>query len=515
MDKIFFFYICLGLLALSFVAFLMANTDNSSIRDDQDVYELRVAYPDIDNIDKIETSNVYNIVCYTVLGSLYSTMIKIGDHGEVEANLINSFGWVEGIENQAYFEFYPELRDSSGELIGPESALHSLKRLLVTNNTHGEFNSFLRNSGHVLKSIDEVHPDLSVQGNRLLINTNKKNHNLFNILTSVDFAIIPKKSINNDNLKVLNHQVTSGPFYLSYEQNKGDYDFVFRKNNFYHDRTSSKVQRVLFKKAPKPGDSLRLLLDDKADVLTTDDKTEPSDVFTFYEKHKDKFNLHKTKEIFLTFAFFTPHGREEISRRTRNYLFVALQKEYQRYYHGNKFLKFARQYFPGFGSGGLSLEELDEIETMISKNAKLVESDIVVAVREELLENFRNVFSKVEGLRFVKLNKDYSIVEKREHLVIAKVDTGYHEDGSGVNYALKVGSLVYRGETQDTIDEYNNTLSKEARLKFLKDIHRYTLENAFIIPLGRTPYVSLSQKNYIIKFPVNYSNTHLWKIQKL
>ncbi len=473
--------------------------------------EIKVSFPEIRNINDYDTANVQLATDYTVLEHLYTNLITLNSEGQLESVLAEKFGWED--EDTIYFQLKKDLKDSLGEPLTVEDVEISFKRLLILDkNSHGKLAGLL-SKDKSLKNLEEKHPSIKTvpEQNKITIDLKNRSPFIFNLFTTIDYGIIPAKSIDPNKMNISNYKRTTGPY--SFSSQKQDLsDLKFAINGHYVDYKDTYPKSIELILSPTPQTTQNLVAENKIDVIPTDDFISYSDLKKLHEDYKDSF-LHETRPLKLRFISFTKKGLSEFDLEQRRFLSHALRKAHAESQKGK--IQPVVQFFPRFAEGSLSEVQEEELVSSYSQATKKPHRNFKIAIYPTFLKIYQEIFKSLSFVEFVP-TEDIISYENNSPGVdayIMSTDSGYHEDLSLFSYTISSGFLGHDQKTaQSIIDRYSLDPEKKSRIETLKNIHLESLTEAKVIPLSRSSYTALSFNGLKINFPVFFSNSHLWKI---
>lgn len=477
------------------------------LKNHEEPYILKVAFPQFGDISDYDTANVTKAYQYTVLENLYANLVTINENGDLVGVLAEDFGWTD--ERTAFFKIKSGLKSSKGGSITIEDVYKSILRILVLNSTHGQLSDYLATPDFKLTSIREVHPDISIKDSKIFFKLSYKNYSFFNLLTSVDYAIIPSSSIDNETLKIKDYTNTTGPYFYKGKIKSSN---TFQRNSNFVNYRSESANEILFIESVVPKNSIELIKLGKVDVITTDDTTSPSDLITFAENNNN-YTLHRTRDLMLNFLFFTSSGLDKVKLEERMYIFLKLKEIYNEYIKNFSYISTTDQFFSNFAEGAIEKNELEKKMSEFRLKSKVPEYRIRIGVYPRDLNYYQSIFANVPFLDLVPKGATFTKSDNDLDGFIGVTDVGYHEDSSLISYSIKAGLLGHNPQNASKIlKQLTNLEKKKDRIEFIKKIHYDSFKDVKFIPFSRTSYVAVATKQFVIKLPKDYSNTHLWKI---
>ena len=482
---------------------------------------MRVAFPYDQSPEKYDPANITLAPEYIFLENTFSPLIEIDVHGAVTAGIAASFEWVG---DEAVLKIRNDLFTVDGIKVTAADAAASLKRIMIlTGNTHGNVHDLLCR-GAQLKSLTDFCPGIEVRGDELVLKPGRRWPFLFPMLAAIDFAVIPLGSIDTATLAIKDFRNTTGPYYVSHDAGNGKITLKANPRHYhYSTEIAQEIQLVPMDKS-QPASSLKALAAGEVDVVTTIDAATPEDMLQFHKRNSDRFTLHATQDLRNILIGFTEKGRRLFSGEERRAIGQAVRHEFLKLAEGGLAYKPGIQFFPVFGEGGLSDQQLTTLKQAFSEapepllDGKGLRASIIrLALREE----FRAIFSKV--LPGIKLEdgqnpyfEDYSGREaEMPVLYIGGPDTGFIEDIGLLSYSMNSGSFkIPQEERREWLAQYGEIERKEDRIARLNQLHFDALMDPIIVPLAVAPYVALATKEWDIGLSKLYANNQLWLFKR-
>lgn len=479
---------------------------------------LRVAFPYDKPVSFYEPTNIHLAPEYFFLEYIYSPIVEVGKEGELAPAVAESFEW-KG--DDLHLKIRDDLTTVSGTKITADDVVFSLKRLLVkTGNTHGDFRALVCGD-HPITSVNDACPGIVTQGRTVILKAGMRKTFLLPMLAAIDFAIIPRSSVDPTTLKITNYKETSGPYYVSDDDGKGN---VVLKANPKHFHYSDKMPQTVYLVPTDPKNmtaSLSNFKEGKVDFITTIDAARPEHVIDF-SREVSNSKLHTTMNIRSFVLVFTKRGLTELSQSQRVAIGKKVKEAFLKGFKDASGYQESFQYFPSFADGGLAKDEVAELQDRQNKaDAPLPKGLKLVAVRVGDKEKFVNMFKDVlpEGDVDVGSPPEFTKYDRPEdmpHMFLGGPDTGFLEDIGLISYSLSAGIFgMTKAEREIWLSKYMTITSKEERLEKLHALHKQVLTEPVIIPLMVAPYVALIKKGWALDFPQYYGNSPLWLIRKI
>ena len=462
---------------------------------------------------------------YDFLENIYSTLVEYSPKGELVGSVAESFEWVG---SEAHFRIRPDLFTIDGQRIDANDVELSFKRLFILGGTtHGDLKEVVC-PNQELKSLSDECAGMQVRngGRTFVLILKDKSVFLFPMLVSIDFAIIPKDSMDKVTFKIKDYKNTSGPYFVSKDSSIGQIELSANPNHFHY---SEKIpQKVVFVPSGRTDklESLRLFSENKVDFITTTDSVPPDVIMDYFNKHKEDAELHATHALDTFMLIFTKRGMGIFSEKDRFTIGKEFRQIFQRRYLKKQGYEAAEQIFPAFGGGGLSEDQLYQIKSkMASADNDAVKKKNITVWNVNITNDFESTEDEYKSIfPTVKFEKpgeipgrvDYAAEKLSEpDFYLIRTDMGFQEDINLLSYYL--GSDFFflpKGGAKQWLRKYIATQDKEKRLQLLRELHFQTLSNAAIIPLAKTPYTALVRKPWKFNMSKFHANDPIWRISQ-
>ena len=482
--------------------------------------EIRVAFPYNRPAKFYEPTRIHLAPEYIFLENTFSPLVEVSPKdGSLLPGVAESWKWDGEVLT---LKIRDSLKTVDGVPVTAKDAEFSLKRVLVrTGNTHGNFQSLVCGASEI-KSVEDKCDGLWTKGNELFIKVEGKSAFILPMLSGIDFAIIPKKSVDPKTLDIVDYRNTSGPYYVLTDSEDGK---IILKTNPYHYRVNKDIPETVRLVPVDKGDktaSLKLFEKGDVDFVTTIDAVEPEDVITFAKNHSDSV-LHTTANIRTIVLVFTERGLKDLSNHERLLIGRKVKNALWPYFSKLPGYESADQYFPSFSYGSLDNATIQKIKAneptdelnLHGKPLKLATVRVGdMGALRSLIEKAVPGLTVEEGANvpaFSKYEKESDI----PHVFIGGPDTGYHEDISLISYMLVSGTFGMTKEERATwLAKYMAIPGQEERLEMLRSIHKTSLETGVLMPLASCPYVALARKGWKIELSQLFANNPIWLVKR-
>jgi hypothetical protein len=474
---------------------------------------LKVAFPYSKSASEYEPTKIYLAPEYIFLESIYSSLIEFDISGNIQSGVAQTFDW-HG--NELHFEIRKNLKTIDGIRITAKDVEFSLKRLMVmTGNTHGNLKDILCPNVD-LKSIDDICQNLEVRNDFLIIfKPAKKDVFLVKMLTALDFAIIPKTSVDLKTLKIIDYRNTTGPYFVEHDDEHGKIILAANPNHYHYSQKMAKKVELVPTDKNTPNSSLADFESGKVDFLTTVDFTTAEKIID-YAKMNPGNNLHSTINIRTFMLLFTNSGLEKLTKEERFYLGTEIKSIFKEHYKSSPTFKETEQFFPIFGEGSIDetqLKQLNSILTSVKLSGLFAKKLSLKLIRlGDATSLSKNISDKFPSISIATGTNTF---EDKPDIFISGPDTGFFEDITLISYSLNAGHLgLSKEESAIWLKDYMETTEKEDRLKKLRKLHFEALMKPSVVPLMSAPYVALARKPWVPKLSKYFANNPLWQVER-
>ncbi len=477
---------------------------------------LRVAFPSDKPATDYEPTKIHFDSQYIFLENVYSPLVEFDKIGALRGGVAEHADWVG---NELRLTIRPGLKTENGTPITAADVIFSLKRLLVlSSNTHGNFKDLVC-PGVQLKTVEDDCPDLKQDGNVVIIKAEKREPFLLPMLAAIDFAIIPRSSTDPNTLKIINYKETSGPYYVTKDDGHGHIELKI--NPYSYHVTKDIPQTVELVPELTAESSLKALLNDQVDLITTIDAARADKVLPFAEKHPE-FRLHATKAIRETFLLFTARGLKDFSVNQRRFISDKVRGIFSDIYKSTPGFNPIDTFFPSFSDVGLNSHEQAEIDELKRLGGTRPERPIEIGllhqghekictemIRKYLPNAHCSPITNIPGF------ESDSSAAKMPDAYVASTDTSFQEDINLISYSLNAGLFgLTKPERADWLAKYMSIDDKHKRIQMLRKLQFDALSSATIAPLLSSPYTALVRKPWHFELPAIYANDPFWLIKR-
>lgn len=510
-NIIFIFVIVLCGSGLIFGESLIMNSSRS------DSKILKVAFPSKENMTKYEPTNINLDYEYIFLENIFSPLVEMNKFGHVEPGVAEKIDWMG---DELKLTIRSNLKTISGQEITVDDVVFSLKRLLVlSGNTHGNFKDLVC-PGVELKSVEDECDGIRKDENAVYLKAKGGKAFLLQMLSSIDFAVIPQSSVDPKTLKLVNYGETSGVYSVTSQDSDGKLNLKMNPNHYFaSEKIPQEVQFVPYD-TMNAGESLKMLKHGVVDHIMTIDQTRVDEILAFVDD--DNYDLHATMKIRTLHALFTARGLKELSSDERLAIGSQLRKAFTEAYKNIKGFESRTDFFPALSEGGLTEDQRIELKKLNSKPLIEISKKIKIGLlKKSNIEAWANPIMKVlPAAECYRENnfpefKKYANPSDEPHVFIASTDTGFLEDISLISYSLNSGILgLTKPERAKWLADYMADQNKTTRTQKLKDLHFRALAEPVLVPLIASPYTAIVRKPWKMELSELFANNQLWRLQK-
>lgn len=478
---------------------------------------LRVAFPAQAPASDYEPTSIRFGYEYIFLENVFSPLVEVMANGAIEPGVAEKIEW---IDDELKLTIRDGLRTRSGIPITAQDVVFSLKRLLVlSGNTHGNFKDIVCPNSEI-KSVDDPCPGIRAEGNIVFLRANGRKSFLIPMLGAIDFAIIPKGSVNPKSLKIENFAETSGPYWVESDDGQGKIKLRLNQNHYF---AASDIPDEIFlvpTNTKIKGDSVKAFKDGLVDHLTTIDAAKSDELIGFANAQSDVVS-HVTMKIRSLAVVFTERGRTELSPSERRYIGEKLRSVFSGIYKNVPGYEQRAEFFPSLGEGGLTpdqqrqlteIRDLQQVRPAKKFKLGLIKRGPLEEWSRPIAEALPEADSYIEN-NVPDLQKGLKLGDM-PHAFIASTDTGFMEDISLISYSLNAGLLgLAKSDRQRWLAEYMALDDKAERITKLKNLHFQALAEPAIVPLMASPYAAIVRKPWRIDLSELFANNQLWRIK--
>lgn len=468
---------------------------------------LRIGYELYQPVRTIDPAKIVDIYQSNLIENLYSRIVEFDINGDLVCVLCKKF-WIE--KDLIYFQFHDNLKTFDGNPISAQDAEFSLKRLIRLNsNTHGNIETFID-----VKNTDSI----SSKENILVLKLIKPHYSQFIIplLASMDFSIIPEKSVRNDkDGEYLDLKNTSGPYYLN--EIKQDRSLELRANES-SPLYSHEMFKILTIVPVVYGEGIDSFLDNKIDMLDiTYYPGYPQYEKLFSQKIK-KFSSHKTILMNIFLLNISPNAIKKFSSAQIFHAARDISDAYlsfKRYGYG---MEKTIEFFQANGTGLLSKSQKDDIERKRNEKVSIdIKEKIVLGVEKDSYERVSNALKDKQGIEVKSYSEFPGLLplSERPDIFMQVTDSSFNEDISllGYNFSQEFFGLS-KNDGKEWLSEFIEISNKEDRIKKLQEFQFEILNKPYIYPIGVSPYWAISNDDLVLNYSENFPGSSWWKVRK-
>ena len=480
---------------------------------------LRVAFPRNTSAKNYEPTRIHLAPEYIFLENTFSPLVELSpEDASIRSGVAEKWEWSN---DELHFFIRDGLKTIDGKAITAEDAAFSLKRLLVkTQNTHGNLKDLVCGGADV-KSIEDACEGIAFKGNELILKIAGKSAFILPMLSGIDFAIIPKSSVDPKTLDIIDYRNTSGPYYVSKDSETGNIEFAANPGHYHYSKDiPQKIQMIPVDPKDKSG-SLQLFKDGQIDFITTIDSARSEEVYELGQASSGSV-FHSTANIRTYSLFFSERGIKELSRDQRILIGQKIKQSINDFFLKLPGYENTNQFFPQSGDGAIDTALAKQIAERPLPELSLKKIKFwMTIVRVGNQEIYKKQISAALPFAIVTEGttlpafQEFDTLSDMPHAHISGPDTGFNEDISLISYSLTAGFFgLSEKERQAWLAEYMSKPRKDDRIQMLQKIHEDALREALLVPLFSGPYTALARSGWKIHLSKILANNPLWLITK-
>jgi hypothetical protein len=481
---------------------------------------LRIAFPYTKSASQYEPAKIQLAPEYVFLENIFSPIVEMNPQtGQVESGIAEKFYWKD---LDLHLVIRKNLKTVDGHSITAEDAAFSLKRLLsLPGNTHGEFQELICGSTRG-QSVEDHCEGIRVHDNELILKTTHAGKTfLLPMLVAIDFAVIPRSSVDPSTMKITDFRNTSGPYYVAKDSDTGEIELKANPNHYHFSKEMPQTIILVPTNKSNPRASLEGFQNGLLDFISTVDAVRADDVIAFSRSQSDAV-LHTTMNIRSFVLTFSKRGREEIPPMVRFAIGKALRESFSKRFAGINGYENSKQFFPVFGEAALAKEKLEKIDAHFQVKSEIPKTKFKITLvrlgdTAQFIETIKSVLPEAEVSEAAKNPNflKYNSTDEMPHMAITGPDTGFQEDIGLITYSLNAGYFGMEPEGRRLwLKQYMDMPDKAKRLESLKDLHEKSLSAPFVVPLLIAPYAAIIRKPWKAGLSQLYANNQLWLIRK-
>ncbi len=448
---------------------------------------------------------------YFFLENTFSPLLEYSADGELVSGIAETFRW-KGAE--ARFSIRQGLKTVDGQTIDAYDVERSLKRFFILGGRENDLLKAMLCGPLPLNNLSDPCPGLRVidGGRTLTIELPKKKTFLFHLLTNIQYAVVPRASIDPATLNIIDHRNTSGPYFVSADNGDGDWELRANPNHYrYSPDMPQVIKSVPLRSLISNEQALAKLTEGSVDYMISNLAKNPDDKRRFvYENHG--YNINFTQPVRMIYVVFTDKGLKTLTKQER---FFIARKLRELYLSGRQMCEAPNQIFKL--EGALSRDQIAEIR-------KLIDSGGDMTINKKISAAFLRMylFRKEDSLHewLTHLSEPDALAQKKDaalklDLFLGSGDIGFQDDiGLLFNY-LRVTFFDMTPEEKDKwLTAYLAAPDRKERARRLQDLHYRTLKEARVLPIALMPYASVVRKPWKFNYPAMFGGDNLWRLRR-
>jgi hypothetical protein len=511
-----------GFFAVSLSPFQILHANPSPI----DQPELRVATGYKIHPERLEPASYGEASEYDYVSYLYSPLIEFDNNGQLVSGLASKFYW-QG--SDLVFELRQSAKSSKGNTIEAEDVVVSLKRLHILRPRHATqfFDEVCQ--GKPITSLKDSCPGLVADGKKLTVRFKTRKPVYLDLLTGVDFAVVPRTAVDMKTSKLKDYSDGTGPYKLT-EMNEKDSFFRLEARKDHWLWKESMPQKVLIKTymvdghLPHAGELADGYFSKEFDLLPTYANARSLAGFVLEKKYKS-LDVFVSNPISTYILFFSDRAKKEYSAEER----IAIGEIYREAFYREGKIEFdnqylpsrkSRQFFPPNSDGSLTGDQEKILDKAVSKARdvkfrRTPELHVIKSYMQDVIAYIDATKGKLayknDESYTVPPNKDFN---NRFDGFFALINTSSVESADSLFSIKSLNWMPYtEAENDKWIAKYLEVEDKSERVKLMRDLHLDMLTKGILAPIKALPYAAVVRKPWRLKFSPLFSSTPLWNIE--
>lgn len=485
--------------------------------------ELRVFTRYKISFERLEPASYGEASEYDFVSYLYSPLIDFNNEGQLTSGLAERFYW-QG--SDLVFKLRNDFKSSKGDLITPEDVVISFKRNYILKPTRAKefFEEICQ--GKKITKIDDPCPGLVTEGNLLTIKFDKKKPLYADILTSSDFAIVPKKSIDRDTLKIKDFTNGTGPYAFT-EVNAEKSFFRLRARKDHWLWKPEIPQKVLIKTYFAP--------DGREPDHETAYKYFEDGKFDFWPTYgigaygasgldgKKGYDIFQSVPIATYALMFSDRAKAEFSVAERLAIAEILRQAFykdRKNYQGKWGNKETNEFFPPVSDGCLTKEQKAKYEALLAEARNITtHRSPLLHVKSSYMQTVISYLKSTNGKLSYESDESYRVppndsFQKRFDGFFGIVQGASIEREDSM-FWLRDSKLMPYGDDGNSkwVDNFLAEDSKEKRISLLKTLHYDLLVNGMIAPIESFGVGAIVRDPWKFRFSKLFGYNPLWQIE--
>jgi hypothetical protein len=462
---------------------------------------LRLGYSFFGSIDEIDPNHIQTIYQSNIIENLFSRLIEYDNAGQIVCSLCSSFN-IDQHTIRFFFKNFSKTID--GYKVDAIAAKASLDRIILSKtNTHGSLRYYLS------ANLDSP---IQVEDEQLLVKVEKAEWVPFviNLLTSMDFSIVPKESLDSNSERIIDYRNTSGLYYVDFSDDKGNLRLRVNQNHIKYKSTMPGIVQFIPVASGKANEAF---VKDEIDMIEPTYYAYQEDIEHIL-KNVPAARLHKTLNIGLTSLIFTSRAMITSSIEDRIAASLAIRSIFLKKTPQIFGAEETDQFFQSFGQGFISDEQHQVFKNRIELSKGKSKYQFIFGVTEK----YRPWISQTDfpdyiTLKFYKQFPGFLPEKEKPDVYIMSGDSSFDEDISALSYLFSQGTFsLGKEDGAKWIQNYMNRPSKEDRINLLRELHYEMLYTVKVFPIISRPYIAVCNSKWDLNFPKIYAGTPLWKV---
>ncbi|MDQ3233485.1 MAG: ABC transporter substrate-binding protein [Pseudobdellovibrionaceae bacterium] len=468
-----------------------------------------------------QTADEYNYVSY-----LYSPLVEFNNQGQLVGGLAEKFYW-KG--NELVFEIRKGTTSSKGDPITAEDVVLSFKRfhILNPNKAIHLFSDVCK--GNKLTKLTDPCEGLSGKGNKFSIHFSKQMPLYVDLISNLDFAVVPRNSIDPITLKVIDPDNVTGPYaYTERNEQLSLFRLEARQNHWHY---SKKIpQKVLIKTfvdihggAASFTVAATAMGNNEFDLWPTfGGAAAVAALIPKNPTYSSKYNFFLNAPNAVYTVFFSDRAKRDFSVEERLHIAELIRSGYyaddKRY--SSDIVAKTNQIFPFSSDGSLTVDQQRIYSEALSRASRVPLKRVpVLHVVKSYMGGVMEKIDSTGGKISYLAGEDYEFPPSTEYQnkfdgFFTTINLSSIESLDSIFWLRSANWMPYSSQKNDEwIDRYLKEEDKSNRVELMRQLHLDMLLQSNVAPIEAASHGAVVRKPWKFNFSKLFTNTPLWQIE--
>lgn len=456
---------------------------------------------------------------------LYSPLVEFDNDGQLVGGISDRFYW-EG--SKLIFEIRDTATTTSGTKITAEDVVFSLKRLRILNAVISTFLFDELCPGQSLKRIEDECSGIKSEKGKVVLSFKTKKPIYIDLLTSADFSIVPRSSVDMKTLQIKDFGEGTGPYHLTEINENESFMRLAAVHNHWHYKPII-PQKVLIKSfldAAGSGVNQKeqsdLFFAGKVDFIPSYSGALYAIGTAQLAKKEHEYNIFESLNISTYIMFFSAKAKKDFTAKERLGIAQIIRNGFYGEagkYDGKHVVK-TDEFFPLTSDASLTRDQVAEYHAILKDTEKQsLNRTPKMHVVKSYMANVIWAIKRTEGKIVYESDDSYRVppdsdFQRRFDGFFSQVNVSSIDSIASIFLLKDFNWMPYSSEESDKwIQKYLEEVDKSERVKMFRQLHFDILKNGILAPIHSTYYTAISTKNWKLNFSRLFSVSPLWQIE--